>query len=146
MGDTRAGSSYTLPCPLPHSNRPTFKLQPVSESRRCGRPAAHLTCPSLSQCWVGPSRGSNPGPGGGRHGRRGRWSGSGAVNSSSRARYTDMNRTKLIYTPTFPLIDTRNSFAVYSQRSGRVYEKYAQDHGFEPCLHFFLNPGIPGMY
>jgi hypothetical protein len=27
--------------------------------------------------------------------------------------------------------------SVYSQRSGRVNEKYAQDHGFESCLHFF---------
>ena len=45
--------------------------------------------------------------------------------------------TELIYTPTFYLRNTRNSYAVYSQRSGRVYEKYAQDHGFESCLHFF---------
>ena len=74
VGDTWAGSSYTLPCPLPHSNRPTFKSRPVSESRRGGRPAAHLTCPS----------------------------------------------TNLIYRPTFPLTDTRNSLAVHSQRSGKV--------------------------
>ena len=35
------------------------------------------------------------------------------------------------------MIDTRNLFAVHSQRSGKVYEKYAEDHGFKPCLQFF---------
>ena len=35
------------------------------------------------------------------------------------------------------MTDTRNSLAVHSQCSGKVYEKYAQDHGFKPCLHFF---------
>jgi hypothetical protein len=51
----------------------------------------HCTSQSLSQCRVGRSWDTNPNPGGGRHGlRRGR-NGIGAVDPSSRARYTGRN-------------------------------------------------------
>ena len=81
-------SSYSLRlCPL-YSNLPTFKSRLVPESRR--RQAAHITCQleawGFSQLGDGLSWDANPDPGGGQHGLRRGWSGTGAVDPSSRAR------------------------------------------------------------
>ena len=142
MGDTRAGSSYTLPCPLPHSNRPTLMSQPVSESRRCCRQAAHLTCPSLSQCWVGPSRGSNPGPGGGRHGR-GWLGGSGAVGAVK----VRGHEQKLIYIYT-NICRVRYPVSVCYALAVQWYSKrkVCRRSWVRILFATFLNPGIAGLY
>ena len=64
----------------------------------------------------------NFGPGGGRHGRRRGRSGAGAVNPSSRARYTDRNTTYRKGTQTFLMMNTLYLVSVLSQCSGRACE------------------------
>ena len=133
MGDTRAGSSYTLPCPLAlqHSNRPPYKSRrPVRLFLSCAAVRRHRDIAHAKACHS--------------HG-----AGLGHREVPIQVRAVDVmagggvgagrEPTKWLCTQTIHWIDTQylSAVTVHSQCSGKVYEKYAEDHGFEPCLQLF---------
>ena len=129
MGDTRAGSSYTLPCPLPHSNRPPFKSRPASVRLFLSRAAVRRHIAHAKAC-------------------RSHGAGLGHREVPIQVRAVDVMAgggvgagwapTKWLCTQTIHKTDTLNLLSVHLQCSGKVYEKYAEDHGFESCLQLFL--------
>ena len=115
-----------LPCPLPHSNRPPFKSRPVRLF--LSRAAVRLHIAHAKAC-------------------RSHGAGLGHREVPIQVRAVDVMAgggvgagrapTECLCTQTTNGIDTQYLFAVHLQCSGKVYEKYAEDHGFEPCLQLF---------